>query len=235
MDRRQSATAEELGSVAFGVSVHSMVSKFNELDRLQELASSAEENQEKALRLESENKDLREQIELLQKSSGLEYQKQQRSYKLENIALRALQQKSNKTIAQLQEKLREKTVIFDSNANISAEPPVNVSDQLKFSAKRCNNMPFQFPNVDNYRQQPNQNSQLHQYQQNQNTSYSPIGAGGFIIPGSLAPMTPVPYNQGFNNYSAHYLGPSFPEDRNNPAESSKLIYKDIIKHVTEAN
>jgi hypothetical protein len=139
MDRRDSVTANELGSSAFGISVNNMIGRFNELDRLQELARSAEEDRELALRLGAENKDLKDQVETLKKAEGAEYHSQQRNYKMENLALRALQQRSNKTIAMLQARLKEKGDDYsDISSNIPdvVAAPIVVGEQWKLSGRK---------------------------------------------------------------------------------------------------
>lgn len=212
MDRRDSVTAGELGTSAFGLSVNSMIGKFNELDRLQDLANSAEKDRELALRLQSENKDLREQIESLKKANG----GSMRNYKMENIALRALQQKSNKTIAMLQERLKDRTDNLDDNAPIQA--PIVVNDEWKLANRRTEMPPSPFP------QMPGATGYQQPFQPypNNNTSPYPLGAGGFVLPGSMPPGSPVPFNQqhmnNFNAYPTQY--PPYP----NQTEQSKSFF-----------
>lgn len=181
MDRRDSITAGELGASAFGISVNNMVARFDELDRLQELAKDAELDREKAINLEAENRELRSQIDTLRQSK-VETAVGGRNYKMENLALRALQQQSNKTIAMLQEKLREKTDAAEEAsdddivlANIvsSAANPIVVNDQWKMSNRKSGSIkPLPGLNV----------NEQHE-----------IGAGGFIVPGTEhPPSSPLP-------------------------------------------
>ncbi|RCH84609.1 hypothetical protein CU098_001177, partial [Rhizopus stolonifer] len=135
MDRRESVTADELGSSAFGFSVSNMIGRFNELDRLQELARTAEEDREMALRLGAENKALKDEIETLKKATHGD--REGRNYKLENIALRALQQQSNKTITMLQERLKEKTEDLEEVAMTT--PSIVVGEQWKLAGRRPDN------------------------------------------------------------------------------------------------
>lgn len=140
MDRRDSVTVEELGASAFGISVNNMIGKFNELDRLQEIARSAEEDKENAIRLAAENRELRQQIENLMSTKGSDT----RNYKIENIAIRALLQQSNKTIVMLQEKLREKSDIDenyeDGNQILQVAAPIVVGDEWKWSGRKPDNI-----------------------------------------------------------------------------------------------
>ena len=165
MDRRDSISSDELGTSAFGISVNNMIGRFNELDRLQELARTAEEDREKALSLEAENRDLKEQLKSLRRSELSTASVGARNYKMENIALRALQQQSNKTIAMLQEKLRERTEIMEDYddpstlSNIVASTSIVVGDSWKLSGRRTEPL--------------------------LSTSKGNTGPGGFIIPGSI--------------------------------------------------
>ncbi|KAG1503645.1 hypothetical protein G6F53_010583 [Rhizopus delemar] len=140
MDRRNSVTVEELGASAFGISVNNMIGKFNELDRLQEIARSAEEDKENSIRLAAENRELRQQIENLMSTKGSDT----RNYKIENVAIRALLQQSNRTIVMLQEKLREKSDIDenyeDDNQIPQVSAPIVVGDEWKWSGRKPDNI-----------------------------------------------------------------------------------------------
>lgn len=201
MDRRDSITADELGSSAFGISVNNMIGRFNELDRLQELASNAEEDREKAISLEAENRELKEQLDSLQKSNPSEGTSGARNYKMENLALRALQQQSNRTIAMLQEQLREKTDALEDNddgdtilANIVSSTPIIVGDQWKKSGRNANSLASLSP--------------VHDHQQTYHNMNN-IGADGFVQPSS-----PLPYSheQQQKQRPTHYLPPLESED-----------------------
>lgn len=208
MDRRDSVTADELGASAFGISVNNMVGRFNELDRLQELARTAEEDREKALNLEAENRNLKEELASLRKSE-LSASVGSRNYKMENIALRALQQQSNKTIAMLQEKLKDHTDIIENFedpvtlANIASSAPIVVGDSWKLSGRKTDSVMPLYP-VGTTQQMPGQQSQQYPDQ-----NYNNIGPGGFIIPGQL-PGTPLPHSHSQQQHKqrpTHYLPP----------------------------
>lgn len=174
LDRRDSVSANELGSAAFGISVNNMIGRFNELDRLQDLARSAEEDREQALRLAAENKDLKDQLTTLTRSTSIE--PNQRNYKMENIALRALQQQSNKTIAMLQAKLDAKADGVESEADKAlpiVSAPIVVGEQWKLAGRK-----------------PDTTAPLYPAQE-----HPPIGAGGFVMPGSAPPTSPMPQHQ----------------------------------------
>lgn len=190
MDRRESVTASDLGSSAFGISVNNMIGRFNELDRLQELARSAEEDREIALRLGAENKDLKDQVETLKKAEGTG----QRNYLMENVALRALQQRSNKTIDMLQTRLKEKG--DDYNDSLSEIPPaviapIVVGDQWKTSGRNLDSVVPLYS-----RQMPGPNN---------NVETGP-------------PSSPTPHQQ---KRPTHYLPPVVPE--HGDTESSKYF------------
>lgn len=204
LDRRDSVSANELGSAAFGISVNNMIGRFNELDRLQELARSAEEDREQALRLAAENKDLQDQISTLRRSTSIE--PNQRNYKMENIALRALQQQSNKTIAMLQAKLEEKLDGIGTEADNAlpiVSAPIVVGEQWKLAGRKPENTTLLYPQ----QQMPGTTDQ--QYSNN-NTN---IGPGGFAMPGLGPPTSPMPHhnqqqqNLHHKNRPTHYLPP----------------------------
>lgn len=209
MDRRDSVTTDELGASAFGISVNNMVGRFNELDRLQELARTAEEDREKALNLEAENRNLKEELASLRKSE-LSASVGSRNYKMENIALRALQQQSNKTIAMLQEKLKDHTDVIENFedpvtlANIASSAPIVVGDSWKLSGRKTDSVMPLYP-VGTTQQMPGQ-----QTQQYPDQNYNNIGPGGFILPGQL-PGTPLPHShtqqQHHKQRPTHYLPP----------------------------
>lgn len=210
LDRRDSVTANELGSSAFGFSVNSMISRFNELDRLQELARSAEEDRELALRLGAENKDLKDQVETLKKGEGSEYNSQQRNYKMENIALRALQQRSNKTIAMLQARLKEKDDDYsDISSNIPAAvaAPIVVGKQWKMSGRKPDTTLPLYP-----QQYPNNNADIS------------LGPGGFVLPGAGPPSSPTPQQQEHTKIRpTHYLPPLVPEHGDTESKKCFII------------
>ncbi|KAI9249024.1 armadillo-type protein, partial [Sporodiniella umbellata] len=144
MDRRDSVATDQLGASAFGISVNNMIGKFNELDRLQEIAQTAEEDREAAIRLTAENKELRQQLEDA-KTAGDPSAKSvdTRNYKMENIAMRALLNQSKNTILMLQEKLRKVT---DASENYDQETAsIVVGDQWKWSGKKPDNMTPLYP------------------------------------------------------------------------------------------
>ncbi|KAG1461927.1 hypothetical protein G6F56_005619 [Rhizopus delemar] len=138
MDRRDSVAVEELGASAFGISVNNMIGKFNELDRLQEIARSAEDDKETAIRLTAENKELRQQIEDLKSANDpTSKNTDTRNYKMENVAIRALLHQSKNTIVMLQEKLREKTdAAENSEYDSQGIAPIVVGDQWKWSGQK---------------------------------------------------------------------------------------------------
>lgn len=206
MDRRDNLTTDELGSSAFGISVNNMVGRFNELDRLQELASTAEEDREKALNLEAENRNLKEELASLRKSD-LSASVGTRNYKMENIALRALQQQSNKTIAMLQDKLRERTEIIENYddpetlANIVSSASIVVGDNWKLSGRKTDSVVPLYP-VGTTQQMPEQNQ--HRSQQYPDQNYNNVGPGGFVMPGTGSPL---PHSQQNKQRPTHYLPP----------------------------
>lgn len=207
LDRRDSVNANELGSAAFGISVNNMIGRFNELDRLQELARSAEEDREQALRLAAENKDLQDQISTLRRSTSIE--PNQRNYKMENIALRALQQQSNKTIAMLQAKLEEKSDGMGTEADTAlpiVSAPIIVGEQWKLAGRKSDNTSLLNPQ----QQMPGTADQQYSNNNNNNTN---LGPGGFVMPGSEPPTSPVPHHNkqqhhlDHKNRPTHYLPP----------------------------
>lgn len=195
LDRRDSVNANELGSAAFGISVNNMIGRFNELDRLQDLARSAEEDREQALRLAAENKDLKDQLTTLTRSTSIE--PNQRNYKMENIALRALQQQSNKTIAMLQAKLDAKADGVESEADKAlpiVSAPIVVGEQWKLAGRKSDTTAPLYP--------PPAGAQEHSH----------TGPGGFVMPGSGPPTSPMPqhHNQAPTDHKmrpTHYLPP----------------------------
>lgn len=186
MDRRDSVSVDELGASAFGISVNNMIGRFNELDRLQELARNAEEDRERTISLEAENRDLKEQLASLQKVNPTET----RNYKMENIALRALQQQSNRTIAMLQEQLREKTEALEDKdddtvlANFVPSPIV-VGEEWKKSGKKSESLASLSPS----------SSSTH------HDNMHHIGPGGHVQPLSPLPHSHDPHKQ----RPTHYL------------------------------
>ncbi|KAI8971225.1 formin homology 2 domain-containing protein [Pilobolus umbonatus] len=135
MDRRDNVTVGELATSAMGISVGTMVGRFNELDRLQELAKSAEEDRELALKLSNENKNLKEEIATFKQQNPelVEYH----NYKLENASLRALNKQSKAVIAMLQHQMEEKTGLaqhLPGDAPISVAPIV-VGDKWKIAGR----------------------------------------------------------------------------------------------------
>lgn len=202
LDRRDSVNANELGSAAFGISVNNMIGRFNELDRLQDLARSAEEDREQALRLAAENKDLKDQLATLRRSTSIE--PNQRNYKMENIALRALQQQSNKTIAMLQAKLDEKADGVESEADKAlpiVSAPIIVGEQWKLAGRKPDTTAPLYPPQ---QQQIPPGTPGQQYNQN-------LGPGGFVMPGSGPPTSPMTHhNQPTTDHKSrptHYLPP----------------------------
>lgn len=226
MDRRDSITANELGSSAYGISVNNMIGRFNELDRLQDIARSAEEDREKALSLAAENKELRDQIATLKKQNLAAHSESgERNYKMENVALRALQQQSNKTIAMLQEKLREKTDVTENyddpatlaNIATATSTPIVVGDAWKLSGRKTDKPLYpvtqqQMPGVD----------QVQQYPQQQNDNFN-IGPGGFIMPGQgPPPSSPLSYHNhpSQKQRPTHYL-PQLEDANKKPFEPTQ--------------
>lgn len=195
LDRRDSVNANELGSAAFGISVNNMIGRFNELDRLQDLARSAEEDREQALRLAAENKDLKDQLATLRRSTSIE--PNQRNYKMENIALRALQQQSNKTIAMLQAKLDEKADRVESEADKAlpiVSAPIVVGEQWKLAGRKPDTTAPLYPPP------PSHDSISSHHQQH-------IGPGGFVMPGSGPPTSPNQMPADGKMRPTHYLPP----------------------------
>lgn len=193
MDRRDTVTVEELGASAFGISVNNMIGKFNELDRLQEIARSAEEDKETAIRLTAENKELRQQIEDLKaKKPPAVKLHDTRNYKMENAAIRTLLQQSNKTIAMLQEKLREKTEQLESyeygNQTLGTPSqttaPIVVGDQWKWAGRKGDSITPLYPVSP---QMPLGGAQLPYSPYAQDNILSSLGPGGFVIPGTAPP------------------------------------------------
>lgn len=213
MDRRDSVTVDELGSSAFGISVNNMVARFNELDRLQELAKDAEIDRERAISLEADNRELREQLDSMRKATS----EGGRNYRMENLALRALQQQSNKTIAMLQEKLREKTDAAEeadddddmilaniaSRSHNTSNTPIVVGSQWKMSGRKSGSVsPLPGLHANN----------LHQF--------SNIGPGGFVLPTSdRHPSSPMTYEQ----QQQHKLTASTDEDENNKSDTPPTL------------
>jgi hypothetical protein len=207
MDRRSNASAEEMSNSAYGLYVHNMTENFNNLEELQRLAKESSENNEKAYGLEAENKELRLQLETLQAAnSGTIGRREEKNYKMQNITLRALQQQSKKTIAMLQDNLREKTELLERYENgaperltsQNGEPSIIVGDTWKASGKGDTvisplySIPYQLPNANDYYNLNNMPHSPHQ----QNTSQ--LGPGGFVMPGAGFPSMPD-----FNNPHYH--------------------------------
>lgn len=193
MDRRDTVTVEELGASAFGISVNNMIGKFNELDRLQDIARSAEEDKETAIRLTAENKELRQQIEDLKaKKSPAVKLHDTRNYKMENAAIRTLLQQSNKTIAMLQEKLREKTEQLESyeygnqasDTSSQTTTPIVVGDQWKWAGRKGDSITPLYPVSP---QMPLGGAQLSYPPYAQDNILSSLGPGGFVMPGTAPP------------------------------------------------
>lgn len=188
MDRRDSVSVDELGTSAFGISVNSMIGRFNELDRLQELARNAEEDRERAISLEADNRELKEQLASLKKANPTE----SRNYKMENIALRALQQQSNRTIAMLQEKLREKTEALEDKdddtvlANFIASTPIIVGEEWKKSGRKSESLASLSPSHSTHLEHHSMHN---------------IGPGGPVQPLSPLPHSHDPHKQ----RPTHYL------------------------------
>lgn len=212
MDRRDSVTVDELGSSAFGISVNNMVARFNELDRLQELAKDAEIDRERAISLEADNRELREQLDSMRKANS----EGGRNYKMENLALRALQQQSNKTIAMLQEKLREKTDAAEeadddddmilaniaSKSHTASNIPIVVGSQWKMSGRKSGSV-----------------SPLPGLHANNLQQFNNIGHGGFILPTSeRPPSSPMTFEQ-----QQHKLTASTDEDENNKSDTPPTL------------
>ncbi|KAI7869247.1 hypothetical protein BDF14DRAFT_1951245 [Spinellus fusiger] len=191
IDKRSSMNSENLGG-SYSASVNSLIQKFSELDRLRQLEEEASENRELILRLTSENKELRMEMEYMKSNqqdttttSQAAPVKEETSFrrslnaKMENASLRALLRTSRNTIAMLQEQLKEKNDSSDTSSISSASSPRLVlgnswkmSGQNSLGRPQSSNSSVSVPAPTGYTNYP------------QNTGA--VGAGGFFIPGMNA-------------------------------------------------